>query len=35
MDLKGRLLANRYEILEKNRQWRNGNSIQGKMSCIK
>lgn len=35
MNLEGRLLGNRYEILEKiGNRW-NGNCIQSKMSCAK
>ena len=35
MNLEGRLLGNRYEILENVGNRRNGNSLQSKMSCIK
>ncbi len=35
MNLEGRLLGNRYEILKKvGNRW-NGNCIQSKMPCIK
>lgn len=35
MNLEGRLLGNRYEIIEKIGSGRNGYSIQGQMSCFK
>lgn len=35
MNLEGRILGNRYEIIEKIGDRWNGNSIQSKMSCIK
>ena len=35
MNLEGRLLGNRYEILGKIGIRRNGNSLQSKVSCAK
>ena len=35
MDLEGKYIAGRYEILQKIGNRRYGNSIQSKMSCIK
>ena len=35
MILEGKIIGNRYEIIEKIGNGRNGNCIQGKMSCFK